>query len=211
MLLATRERPGGGRWYRGTNICLRKAKPLAKHIFPAGASSLVLACVRFLLPFRGERAEQLTILFSLFDGKLKKHSESPMVYYAERWINRVRTLRIDARSQRPMRLHRSRGPSSACETHPRTFIPPQGVALVCSECETTETSMWYANRDDKDNPVCVVCYKRQVCHVRRPHASLFHIFVSSYPDPNTCDALFRSSLPAVASAPNAVRMGEIQA
>jgi hypothetical protein len=110
-----------------------------------------------------------------------------------------------------MRLHRSRGPSSACETHPLTFIPPQGVALVCSECETTETSMWYANRDDKDNPVCVVCYKRQVCHVRRPHASLFHIFVSSYPDPNTCGALFRSSLPAVASAPNAVRMGEIQA
>ena len=167
VLLATRERPGGGRWYRGTNICLRKAKPLAKHIFPAGASSLVLACVRFLLPFRGERAEQLTILFSLFDGKLKKHSESPMVYYAERWINRVRTLRIDARSQGPIRLHCSRCPSTACKTHPRTFIPPQGVALVCSECETTETSMWYANRDDKDNPVCVVCYKRQVCHVRR--------------------------------------------
>ena len=66
-----------------------------------------------------------------------------------------------------MRLHRSRGPSSACETHPRTFIPPQGVALVSSECETTETSRWHANMDDKDKPVCNVCYNRQVCHARQ--------------------------------------------
>ena len=145
-----------------------------KALFPQVRASLVLAFLRFLLPFCGERAEQLTILFSLFDGKLKKHSESPMVYYAERWINRVRTLRIDARSQGPIRLHRSRCPSTACKSHPRTFIPPQGIALVCSDCETTETSRWCTNKDDKDKPVCVVCYKRQACHARRSHASIFH-------------------------------------
>ena len=33
--------------------------------------------------------------------------------------------------------------------------------------------MWCTNRDDKDKPVCQVCYKRQVCHARRPNASVF--------------------------------------
>ena len=136
---------------------------------PQVRASLVLACLRFLLPFCCERAEQLT----LFDANLK-HSESPKVYAAERWIKMVRTLRNDARSQRPIRLHRSRCPSTACKTHLLTFIPPQGVAPVCSECETTETSRWYANRDDKDIPACGVCYNRQVCHARRPHTSIFH-------------------------------------
>eukprot|EP00230_Micromonas_polaris_P003043 CAMPEP_0119208240 /NCGR_PEP_ID=MMETSP1327-20130426/494_1 /TAXON_ID=38833 /ORGANISM="Micromonas pusilla, Strain RCC2306" /LENGTH=114 /DNA_ID=CAMNT_0007204709 /DNA_START=101 /DNA_END=445 /DNA_ORIENTATION=- len=37
-----------------------------------------------------------------------------------------------------------------------------GVALVCSECKTTETSRWYGNGDDKDKPVCAVCYNRQL-------------------------------------------------
>ena len=37
VLLATCGRPGVGRWYRATNIYLRKAKPLAKHMFPRGA------------------------------------------------------------------------------------------------------------------------------------------------------------------------------
>eukprot|EP00230_Micromonas_polaris_P009316 CAMPEP_0117632066 /NCGR_PEP_ID=MMETSP0802-20121206/4376_1 /TAXON_ID=38833 /ORGANISM="Micromonas sp., Strain CCMP2099" /LENGTH=50 /DNA_ID=CAMNT_0005436469 /DNA_START=8 /DNA_END=157 /DNA_ORIENTATION=+ len=37
-----------------------------------------------------------------------------------------------------------------------------GVALVCSECETTETSTWYANRDDARKPVCNVCSRRQL-------------------------------------------------
>eukprot|EP00230_Micromonas_polaris_P011020 CAMPEP_0197121988 /NCGR_PEP_ID=MMETSP1390-20130617/4099_1 /TAXON_ID=38833 /ORGANISM="Micromonas sp., Strain CCMP2099" /LENGTH=168 /DNA_ID=CAMNT_0042563913 /DNA_START=104 /DNA_END=606 /DNA_ORIENTATION=+ len=37
-----------------------------------------------------------------------------------------------------------------------------GVALVCSECKTTETSRWYGKRDDKDKPVCAVCYNRQL-------------------------------------------------
>ena len=44
-----------------------------------------------------------------------------------------------------------------------------------------------------------------------PTPQYFIIFVSSHPDPNTRGALFRSSLPAVASAPVAVRMGQIQA
>jgi len=38
----------------------------------------------------------------------------------------------------------------------------KGVALVCSECETTETSQRYANRDDKGKPVCYVCYMLQL-------------------------------------------------
>ena len=83
-------------------------------------------------------------------------------------------LLIDARCPRPIRLHRSRCPSTACKTHPRTFIPPQGIALVCSECETTDTSMWHANRDDAEKPVCNFCYRRQVCHARPSHASIFH-------------------------------------
>ena len=37
VLLATRGSPGVGRWHRATSIYLRKAKPLAMHIFPAGA------------------------------------------------------------------------------------------------------------------------------------------------------------------------------
>ena len=44
-----------------------------------------------------------------------------------------------------------------------------------------------------------------------PTLQYFIIFVSSQPDPNTRGALFRSSLPAMASASNAVRMGQIQA
>ena len=44
-----------------------------------------------------------------------------------------------------------------------------------------------------------------------PTRQYFIIFVSSHPDPNTRGAPFRSSLPAVASASNAVRMGQIQA
>ena len=44
-----------------------------------------------------------------------------------------------------------------------------------------------------------------------PTRYYFIYFVSSHPDPNTRGALFRSSLPAVASAPVAVRMGQIQA
>ena len=75
----------------------------------------------------------------------------------------------------PIRLRRSRCSLTACKTHPRTFIPLQGVALVCSECETKETSKWYGNMDDAGKPVCVVCYKRQVRHVRRSHASIFQI------------------------------------
>ena len=37
VLLATRELPGVGRRHRSTSLYLRKAKPLAKHILPAGA------------------------------------------------------------------------------------------------------------------------------------------------------------------------------
>ena len=37
VLLATRERPDVGRWHRATSIYLRKSKPLAKHLFHAGA------------------------------------------------------------------------------------------------------------------------------------------------------------------------------
>ena len=44
-----------------------------------------------------------------------------------------------------------------------------------------------------------------------PTRQYFIIFVSSQPDPNTRGAPFHSSLPAVESAPVAVRMGEIQA
>ena len=44
-----------------------------------------------------------------------------------------------------------------------------------------------------------------------PTRQYFIIFVSSHPDPKTRGAPFRSSLPAVASASNAVRMGQIQA
>jgi hypothetical protein len=51
----------------------------------------------------------------------------------------------------------------------------KGVALVCSECETTETSTWYANRDDAGKLVCQVCYRRQVCHARRSHMLIFHL------------------------------------
>ena len=75
----------------------------------------------------------------------------------------------------PIRLRCSRCSLTACKTHPRTFIPLQGVALVCSECETKETSKWYGNMDDAGKPICVVCYKRQVRHVRRSHASIFQI------------------------------------
>ena len=131
--------------------------------------------------------------------------------YAERWINMVRTLLIDARCPRPIRLHRSCCPSSACKTHLRTFIPPQGVALVCSECETTETCGWFTNRVDAGKPVCKVCYNRQVCHARRSHTSIFHHLCVVTTDPNTRGAPFHSSLPAMESAPVAVRMGEIQA
>ena len=42
-----------------------------------------------------------------------------------------------------------------------------------------------------------------------PKRHYFNIFVS-HPDPNTRGALFHSSLPAMASAPVAVRMGKIQ-
>ena len=44
-----------------------------------------------------------------------------------------------------------------------------------------------------------------------PTRYYFIYFVSSHPDPNTRGALFRSSLPAMGSAPVAVRMGETQA
>ena len=49
----------------------RKAKLFAKHMFPAGACFPCPGCLRFFLPFCGERAQQLTILFSLFDANLK--------------------------------------------------------------------------------------------------------------------------------------------
>lgn len=37
---------------------------------------------------------------------------------------------------------------------------------MCSECSTTETSQWYANRDDREKPVCIVCYRRQLAASR---------------------------------------------
>eukprot|EP00230_Micromonas_polaris_P002572 CAMPEP_0119208384 /NCGR_PEP_ID=MMETSP1327-20130426/600_1 /TAXON_ID=38833 /ORGANISM="Micromonas pusilla, Strain RCC2306" /LENGTH=86 /DNA_ID=CAMNT_0007204887 /DNA_START=218 /DNA_END=474 /DNA_ORIENTATION=- len=46
------------------------------------------------------------------------------------------------------------------------WIEKQGVALVCSECETTETSRWCTNREDKDKPICDVCYSRQLAASR---------------------------------------------
>ena len=172
---------------------------------PQVRASLVLACLRFLLPKR----RLLTKLFSPFDAQSGTVSlrRSSMPNDGRKKC----ALRIDARCPRPIRLHRVRCPSTACKTHPLTFIPPQGIALVCSDCETTETSRWCTNKDDKDKPVCVVCYKRQACHARRSHASIFQIYVSSRPDPNTRGAPVRSSLPAMASAPVAVTMGQIQA
>jgi hypothetical protein len=37
-----------------------------------------------------------------------------------------------------------------------------GVPLVCSECETTETSRWLGNKDRPEKPICNVCYFRQL-------------------------------------------------
>ena len=51
---------------------------------------------------RRESSAADNTLFAL-RRKLKKYSESPKVYGTERWIKKVR-LRIDARSQRPIRL-----------------------------------------------------------------------------------------------------------
>jgi hypothetical protein len=42
----------------------------------------------------------------------------------------------------------------------------RGVELVCSECEATETSRWKENRDRPDEPVCAVCYNRQLAATR---------------------------------------------
>ena len=138
---------------------------------PEVRASLVLACLRFLLP----KQRELTKLFSLFDANLK-HTVSLRRSVEPNDGQKRCALHIKARCPGPIRLHRVRCTSTACKTHPRTFIPPQGVALVCSECETTETSMWCTNREDKDKPVCRVCYYRQVCHVRRFHASIFRNF-----------------------------------
>ena len=136
---------------------------------PQVRASLVLAYLRFLLPKR----RVLTKLFSLFDANLK-HTVSLRRSVEPNDGQKRCALHIKARCPGPIRLHRVRCTSTACKTHLRTFIPPQGFALVCSECETTETSQWYANRDDKDKPACVVCYRRQVCHARPSHASIFH-------------------------------------
>ena len=43
-----------------------------------------------------------------------------------------------------------------------------GVPLICSECDTTETSQWFGNLLDENKPVCHACYNRQVRTPRVP-------------------------------------------
>ena len=86
VLLATRERPGVGRWHRATSLYLRKAKLFAKHIFPAGAC---FPCTRLFTISPGKTACADKTLFAL--RRTIWHSESPEVVDAERWIKKVRT------------------------------------------------------------------------------------------------------------------------
>ena len=86
VLFATRERPGGGRWHRATSLYLWKAKLFAKHMFPAGAC---LPCPRLFTISPAKTACADKTLFAL--RRTIWHSESPKVYYAERWIKKVRT------------------------------------------------------------------------------------------------------------------------
>ena len=43
-----------------------------------------------------------------------------------------------------------------------------GVPLICSECDTKETSQWLGNLQDEDKPVCRACYNHQVRTPRVP-------------------------------------------
>ena len=47
------------------------------------------------------------------------------------------------------------------EVSGETYWIERGVELVCSECEATQTSAWYKNRERPDEPVCAACYNRQ--------------------------------------------------
>jgi hypothetical protein len=84
VLFATRERPGVGRWHRATNLYLRKAKLLAKHLFHAGA------CFPRprLFTISPAKASADKTLFA--HRRTIWHSESPKVVNAKRWIKKVR-------------------------------------------------------------------------------------------------------------------------
>ena len=43
-----------------------------------------------------------------------------------------------------------------------------GVPLICSECDTKETSQWLGNLRDENKPVCEACYRNQVRTPRVP-------------------------------------------
>ena len=52
------------------------------------------------------------------------------------------------------------------EVRGETYWIERGVELVCSECEATETSRWFKNRERPDEPVCMACYNRQLAATR---------------------------------------------
>ena len=104
VLLATRERPGVGRWHRATSLSIPAEGEAFRKAYVPRRCVLPLSWLFTISPaiLRRESSAADNTLFAL-RRKLKKYSESPKVYGTERWIKKVR-LRIDARSQRPIRL-----------------------------------------------------------------------------------------------------------
>ena len=79
-----------------------------------------------------------------------------------------------------------------------------GVPLICSECDTKETSRWTASKADPNKPVCRACYQRQVRRAFRFLASIVCI-LSAIPVfvTDAYGICLHSSPPPAATAPTA--------
>ena len=79
-----------------------------------------------------------------------------------------------------------------------------GVPLICSECDTKETSRWTASKADPNKPVCRSCSNHQVRRAFRSLASIVCI-LSAVPVfvTDAYGICLHSSPPPAATAPNA--------
>ena len=51
-----------------------------------------------------------------------------------------------------------------------------GVPLICSVCDTKETSQWHGNLLDENKPVCRACWSSQVRTPRVPIPRVDHLY-----------------------------------
>ena len=76
--------------------------------------------------------------------------------------------------------------------------------MICSECDTKETSRWTASNADPNKPVCKACYQRQVRRAFRSLASIVCILSALPVFVTDASVMYlHSSVPPAGTAPNA--------